>query len=119
MELKRGYEFDIELQVVNPTPEDLGFIAFWESSINQGLIRLGGLKGVGKGRLHVKTHAVLFGRDTAGFSLPGTSEKSSGNCPSEDVLSDLYPRHQLDWKTLKGGYLQKLKTKYDQLGKGE
>lgn len=118
MELRPDHPFSITLHIINPTPEDLGFIAFWENSINKGLIRLGGLKSAGKGRLRVKSEVTLFRRDASQFFAAANDAGSPKDNPAEkDILSNLYPRHQLNWATLKSGYLTKLNTKYEQLGK--
>jgi len=115
MELKPGFEFKIILRIVNAVPEDLGFIDFWERSINQGLIRLGGLRSVGKGRISVKNNGVtLFSRYTEGFSL------MSESCPIEsevalkkDILEEIFPCHKLIWdKEQKKAYLKRLNNKF-------
>lgn len=114
MELNPGFEFKVVLRIINPVPEDLGFIDFWERSIDQGLIRLGGLRSIGKGRISVKSSEVtLFSRNTDGFVVLGESNSKGEKATPNDILEELYPYKKLDWsKKPKSDYLKCLNKKF-------
>ena len=116
MELKPGYEFKVLFRLLNPTPEDLGFFTFWEKSVNQGLIRLGGLSGVGKGRLKVMNADVrLYTRSPKDFQLPENDSPESDHSMAADVLSTVMPEHVIPWQEKKNAYLEKLVRHFDEL----
>ena len=118
MELAPGYPFKIQLQIINPVPADLGFIAFWEKAINQGLLRLGGLSGIGKGRLRLQESSVtLFSRDTNGFNLPPEASALTPETKAKDILWDLFPENRIAWAVQKSFYLNTLKNHFEQLKK--
>jgi hypothetical protein len=92
LEFSPGQTFDVVLRVVNPKPVHLGLIALWEREIDTGMLRVGGLTGIGRGRLRVeKSQHDLF-------ALPGykgdwkleSAHEQQGQ--SDDVLMQL-------WKT--------------------
>ena len=117
MELAPGNQFSITIRIVNPKPEDLGLVAFWEREINNGLLRLGGLTSVGRGRLHIDDNASLklFSRSNNGFPGFESSGKQGG-----DILSGLFPEYSMSqWNRHKKTYLGKLKAFYENHNGGE
>jgi len=111
MELSKGNEFSVFINIINPTPKDFGFIALWEQGIETGLLRLGGLTSIGRGRLTIKsTDIKIFLRDTDGFvSLTEIKD----NLP-EDVLSDVFKVFTVsNWKVNCETYLKILKDFYE------
>ena len=116
MELAAGNRFSIDLQIANPNPCDIGFAAFWEQALKNGLLRLGGLISAGRGRLNISqggTEIRLFARSCEGF--PGF-EKQEQNA-SDDILAGLFHEYIMtDWTNRKNEYLGLLKSEYEKLG---
>ncbi|OGR14459.1 MAG: hypothetical protein A2097_10900 [Desulfobacula sp. GWF2_41_7] len=117
-ELAPGNRFLITLRFLNPIPEDLGMVALWEQGLHQGLLRMGGLKSAGRGRLDVKSTSVnLFLKHTDEFSglKPGAAEVFSN-----DILSGLFPSFEIpDWKTETKSYLNLLQQSYNRFQGGK
>lgn len=92
LEFSPGQTFDVVLRVVNPKPVHLGLIALWEREIDTGMLRVGGLTGIGRGRLRVENSQHDL------FALPGCEGKWELEAAQEyqgqpdDVLMQL-------WKT--------------------
>ncbi len=112
-ELAPGNRFSATLEIVNPVPADLGFAAFWEQSMNNGLLRIGGLTSVGRGRVRIESSDIrLFLRSANGFS--GLSDAPSRD--RADVLDGLFSEYSIPgWENEKQIYLKKLNDFYNTL----
>lgn len=53
-EFCRGEKFDILISILNPRPSDLGLLSIWAREINIGLIRIGALASIGRGRISIQ-----------------------------------------------------------------
>jgi hypothetical protein len=92
LEFSPNQTFDMVLRVVNPDPVHLGLISLWEREIDAGILRLGGLTCIGRGRLRVENSQHDL------FALPGykgdwkleSAQEQQGQ--SDDILAQL-------WKT--------------------
>jgi len=92
LEFSPNQTFDVVLRVVNPEPVHLGLIALWEREIDIGILRVGGLTSIGRGRLRVENSQHDL------FALPGykgnwgleSAQEKQGQ--SDDILAQL-------WKT--------------------
>lgn len=116
MELAPGNEFNVTLHIVNPSPEDLGMVAFWEQGIKTGLLRLGGLTSIGRGRLNINlSHVSIFTRTPeAFFGLKPDNRNAS------DMLIGIFNEYVVDdWGTKKQDYLNKLRAFYHDFKKEE
>ena len=108
MELSEGNVFSVSIRILNPEPKDLGLIAFWEQGIESGLLRLGGLTSVGRGRLNIqKTDVNLFLKEAGRFhDLPEATNH-------EDILDSIFKTYAIsDWKEKRQSYLKILKGYY-------
>lgn len=117
MELAHGNIFEATFQIINPTPEDLGLVAFWEQGIRDGLIRFGGLKAAGRGRVSLEkgSNIILFLRSGNGFEGLVTSKSHS-----EDKLAGIFAEYTFpDWRKAMTGYLKKLELAYQSEVKDE
>lgn len=114
MELAPGNEFTVKLRIINPSPSDLGLVAFWEEGFEAGLLRIGGLTSTGRGRVVVESQTVsVFGRYIKGFD--GLVEL---NQRAEDCLSGILTEHEVgDWPAIKKRYLKRLYGFFDSFGK--
>ncbi len=110
MELTPGNRFDVNLKFINPTMADLGFVAFWEQAINTGLLRLGGLTGVGRGRMHIRSSDItLYLRSPNAFNglKPINPQKT-------DILMPLFSAYTVaDWNNSQKNFLAHLKEDYE------
>lgn len=92
LEFSPNQTFDVVVRVVNPDPVHLGLIALWEREIDTGILRVGGLNSIGRGRLRVKNSQHDL------FALPGCEGKWELEAAQEqqdqpdDILAQL-------WKT--------------------
>ncbi len=53
LEFCKGEEFKIHLTVLNPQASDLGLISLWKRELDSGMLRLGALSSIGRGRVSV------------------------------------------------------------------
>jgi len=92
LEFSPNQTFDVVVRVVNPDPVHLGLIALWEREIDAGILRVGGLNSIGRGRLRVKNSQHDL------FALPGCEGKWELEAAQEqqDQPDDIFA--QL-WKT--------------------
>jgi len=53
IEFSPGQSFDVIVRTVNPSPAHMGMIGLWEREIANGMLRVGGLISIGRGRLSI------------------------------------------------------------------
>lgn len=53
LEFCAGESFAAQLTILNPRPADLGLLSFWVREMNEGLLRLGALASIGRGRVQI------------------------------------------------------------------
>ena len=109
MELAPGNRFDVNLRIANPLLADLGFIAFWENGIKDGLLRLGGLTAAGRGRMKISSTAVtLYLRSAKNFTGLEPLQPAS-----RDILDTIFTAYTVDnWDKSKNDYLEHLKRHF-------
>ena len=99
LEFSRGASFDVTLRIANATPADAGLLSIWAREINDGLLRLGALSSIGRGRLSVHNPSyTLWCRQGCGLPECWSGlepQKAPVNPPSEDPLSGLYQPYDL------------------------
>lgn len=115
-ELAPGNRFQVTLRIINPRSLDLSLVALWEQGMEQGLLRLGGLNGAGRGRLKVAaSNITLFLKKSKDFSGLCLSQKNR----IEDLLAGLYTEFTIpDWQTEKKNYLRLLQTAFNDFKEG-
>ncbi len=57
LEFSKGTSFRVTLRISNPTAVDLGLISLWRREMNEGLLRLGALASIGRGRVSIQEEA--------------------------------------------------------------
>ena len=53
LEFSRGQTFTVDLSILNPQGSDVGLISLWVRELNEGLLRIGALASIGRGRVAV------------------------------------------------------------------
>jgi hypothetical protein len=53
LEFARGENFQVEMTIRNPVKSDLGMLSLWQRELNDGLLRLGALSSIGRGRVSI------------------------------------------------------------------
>jgi len=89
LEFSPNQTFDVVLRVVNPEPVHLGLIALWEREIDTGILRVGGLTSIGRGRLRVENsqHDLFaFPGYKDDWKLESAQEQQD---QSDDILAQL------------------------------
>ncbi len=98
LEFCKGEQFSVRLTVLNPRAGDLGLIALWRRELNAGMLRLGALSSIGRGRVSIdpdaETYEVWLGPGKP--SMPFLQGKMpDSNAPADDVLAGLWDAYTL------------------------
>jgi CRISPR/Cas system CSM-associated protein Csm3 (group 7 of RAMP superfamily) len=114
MELAPGNVFTASLRIVNPSFTDLGLVAFWEKGIQSGLLRIGRLTSLGRGRLTIdSTKITIFTRNPEQFLGLVPHEEHTN-----DRLNGVFKEYTIGkWHDKKQDYLNKLRNFYDDFTK--
>ena len=110
MELAPGNRFNVKMEIINPVPEDLGIVAFWENAIRDGLLRFGGIISSGRGRVKInKTGVMLYLRSPGPFNNLCRAGKNTA-----DIISDIFKAYTItDWSKKRDIYFDQLKRSYE------
>lgn len=54
LEFSRRESFQVEMTIRNPVNSDLGLLSLWRRELNDGLLRLGALSSIGRGRVYIE-----------------------------------------------------------------
>lgn len=60
LEFCRGQEFKLRLIIRNPQNSDIGLLYFWRQDIDLGLLRLGALASIGRGRVSIQEQSYTL-----------------------------------------------------------
>jgi len=88
LEFSPGQQIDVTMTLRKPHPSHAGLLALWEREINAGLLRLGGLSSIGRGRLSLQAvqHDII-GTDAFAAHWTCTEPKP---VEANDVFSDIW-----------------------------
>jgi len=81
LEFCKGESFVVTLRVLNPQPADLGVISVWRRELDAGMLRLGALSSIGRGRVSIDD------QDRASYQLwlaPGAKAFTGAPLPQPD-----------------------------------
>jgi CRISPR/Cas system CSM-associated protein Csm3 (group 7 of RAMP superfamily) len=92
LEVCRGERFVVQLRIINPLDCDLGLLGQWVCELNDGMLRIGALASIGRGRMEVwQQKYELWRRANSpkqqGHALLG--DETNGDRPNE-ILSGLW-----------------------------
>jgi hypothetical protein len=98
LEFCKGEVFQVRLTVLNPRGSDLGLIGLWRRELNCGLLRLGALSSIGRGRVSIdpgeETYQLWLGPGAPSLAFLEKREKDK-NAAREDALAGLWDAYTL------------------------
>ena len=95
LEVCRGERFAVPLRIINPLDCDLGLLGLWVRELNDGMLRMGALASIGRGRLEVQKQAYELWRRPDAPRLRGHAflQEEAGGRHKDDILAGLWARY--------------------------
>lgn len=101
LEICRGEKFKVQLSIVNPLDCDLGLLSLWQRELDEGLLRLGALASIGRGRVAIaEQHYILWKETTAAPLLGFAHFEPDEAAEDEDALAGIWQRYRLPGEKL-------------------
>ncbi|GIK38056.1 MAG: hypothetical protein BroJett011_18890 [Chloroflexota bacterium] len=96
LEFCRGTSFTVRMFILNPQGCDLGLISLWRQEMNDGLLRLGALANIGRGRVCIKEESYALWKRRGAPDLDGFQLfTSAANTLENEALADLWEEYTL------------------------
>ena len=102
LEVRSGETIKVHLRIINPLDCDLGLVGLWVRELNDGMLRIGALSSIGRGRMEVQNQAYeLWSRYNAP-KLKGHSflREEAESIRSNDILAGIWMRYAVPPETL-------------------
>jgi len=102
LEVTRGATFKVHLRIVNPLDRDLGLLGLWVRELNDGMLRIGALSSIGRGRMEVNKQAYELWRRPNAPRLQGHAfirEEAGGN-RNNDIMAGIWARYVVSSEAL-------------------
>ncbi|MDD1762122.1 MAG: RAMP superfamily CRISPR-associated protein [Methanothrix sp.] len=102
LEVASGEKFKVHLRIVNPLDCDIGLLGLWVRELNYGMLRIGALSSIGRGRMEVQKQKYGLWRRANAPRLQEQdrfSDETDGNLPN-DILSGLWKCHTISAEAL-------------------
>lgn len=95
LEVCKGERFAVQLRIINPLDCDLGLLGLWVRELNDGMLRIGALSSIGRGRMAVQQQAYELWRRSDAPRLKGHAflQEEAGGSRNDDILSGLWTRY--------------------------
>jgi CRISPR/Cas system CSM-associated protein Csm3 (group 7 of RAMP superfamily) len=92
LEVTRGETFKVHLRIINPLDCDLGLLGLWVRELNDGMLRIGALSSIGRGRMEVRKQTYELWRRPDAPRLQGHAflQDEAGGRRNNDVLAGLW-----------------------------
>jgi len=100
LEICRRETFPVRMAIVNPLDADMGLLSLWQRELDEGLLRLGALASIGRGRVAIdRQHYTLWKEPTA-LPLAGMAHFQPDAAVAhqdedEDALAGIWQRYRL------------------------
>jgi hypothetical protein len=97
LEVASGGVFKIYIRILNPTDNDLALLGLWAREMNDGLLRIGALTSIGRGRMEIQEPKYELWRRRNAPLLDGKDLLECENVEDRqaDVLSGLWRCQQI------------------------
>ncbi len=96
LEFCAGEEFVVRLAIVNPQGVDIGLLGLWVREMNDGLLRLGALATIGRGRVKVNEEGYTLWQRPGAPALEGFERfTKAGALAPDDALAGLWEPYTL------------------------
>lgn len=102
LEVACGETFKVHLRIINPLDCNLGLVGLWVRELNDGMLRIGALASIGRGRMEVRQQTYELWRRANAPKLQGHAllgDETDGNRPNE-ILSGLWKCRVIPPETL-------------------
>lgn len=95
LEVCKGERFTVQLRIINPLDCDLGLLGLWVRELNDGMLRIGALSSIGRGRMAVLRQTYELWRRPNAPKLQGNAflREEAGGRRKNDVLAGLWSRY--------------------------
>jgi hypothetical protein len=95
LEVCKGERFGVRLRIVNPLDCDLGLLGLWVRDLNDGMLRIGALSSIGRGRMEVSKQVYELWQRPNASRLRGHSflREEAGGSRDNDILAGLWTRY--------------------------
>jgi CRISPR/Cas system CSM-associated protein Csm3 (group 7 of RAMP superfamily) len=92
LEVARGQAFRVHLRILNPLDCDLGLLGLWVRELNDGMLRIGALSSIGRGRVAVREQSYELWRRPNAPLLECHAQLSEAAAGSrrDDILAGLW-----------------------------
>lgn len=102
LEFARGATFKVHLRIINPLDCDLGLLGLWVRELNDGMLRIGALSSIGRGRMEVQKQAYELWRRPNAPKLQGHEliQEDAGGNSNNDILAGIWARYVLSSEAL-------------------
>jgi CRISPR/Cas system CSM-associated protein Csm3 (group 7 of RAMP superfamily) len=95
LEVCRDERFAVQLRIINPLDCDLGLLGLWVRELNEGMLRIGALSSIGRGRMAVMRQEYELWRRHNAPKLQGDAflREEAGGSRNNDILAGLWMRY--------------------------
>lgn len=101
LEFCKGEMFSLNLSLLNPQVGDIGLVSLWRRELNTGMLRLGALSSIGRGRVFIEEEIYQMWLGPEAPEIEGLSNfQVNNNVQVDDVMSGLWKPYQLSKEKL-------------------
>ena len=95
LEFRRGASFGLRLTVLNPSGYDIGLVTLWRRELEAGMLRLGALCSIGRGRVSITSARYQVWRSRQAPAAPWTNGLKSTMTPDSEPLGGLFDAFEI------------------------
>lgn len=100
LEFCKGESFDIHFTILNPQASDLGLLSLWRREIDTGMLRLGALSSIGRGRVSIQDQDYQLWQNPCTQNFKGFELFEPVDDSSNDALAGLWTAYKLSAENL-------------------
>jgi len=96
LEIRRGTTFAVRLTLLNVLDDDIGILSLWRREMNEGVLRLGALASIGRGRMAIVAESYTLWRQPGAPELKGHDNFALYATDEDpDILDGVWNRYAL------------------------